>query len=67
MRHEQVLQSKNSKSLCHCGGNSGELRPGSRPKSRFWHIFVSLSRLNRPTAVKFCTGVELSRESRMTV
>ena len=46
---------------------SGELRPGWRPKSRFCHIFVSLSRLNRPTAVKFCTGVELSRVSRMTV
>ena len=46
---------------------SGELRPGSRPKSRFCHIFVSLSRLNRPMAVKFCTGVELIRVSRMTV
>ena len=46
---------------------SGELRPGSRPKSRFCHIFVSLSRLNQPTAVKFCTGVKLSRVSRMTI
>ena len=34
--------------------NSGELRPGSRHKSRFCHIFISLSHLNRPTAVKFC-------------
>ena len=24
------------------GCYSGELSPGSRPKSRFWHIFVSL-------------------------
>ena len=46
---------------------SGELRLGSRPKSRFCHIFISLSHLNQPTAVKFCTGVELSRVSRMTV
>ena len=46
---------------------SGELRPGSRPKSRFCHILVSLSRLNRATAVEFCTGVELSWVSKMTV
>ena len=25
---------------------SGELRPGLRPRSRFWHSFVSLSRLS---------------------
>ena len=43
-------------------GSSGELRPGSRPKSQFCHIFVFLSHLNRPTAVKFCIGVELSRK-----
>ena len=46
---------------------SGELRPGSRPKSRLSHIFVSLSHLNQPTAMKFCTGIELSRVSRMMV
>ena len=25
MRHEQVLQSKNSKSFCHCGGKPNQL------------------------------------------
>ena len=43
------------------------VKAGSRPKTRFCHIFVSLSLLNLHVAVKFCTRVERSRISWMTV